>query len=136
MKTCLAEWIGDDAKGKLCFIDDDCISIYGKGSCDRSVNRCIDVRQEMERQFVECVFNQTDSILRSAIFVQLSSYGFIMENSSRSNLTVDVLMSYLMESDCVSDYGPMSVLRRAYVSTSITDTKWQLCETVTNDDDF
>jgi hypothetical protein len=129
MESCGSIWIGDDQTGKICYCDADCLDLYSTGSCDLSLNRCRDVRIVMEREFLSCVLSQLNSITISSILQTLVNINFL-EPKSYQNLTVDILLSYLQGPGCVSDYGPMSHRRKAYVMTSFFPFGEQLCQTV------
>jgi len=138
LKTCLDLWIGDDTKGYECYSDNDCWSKYNNsGWCDLSVNRCGGVRKQMERQFLNCLLELSNSVTRTAIFAELLGNGALnVNNLTRTDnsiiLTAEVLEKYLTDTDCVSDYGPMSSKRRGYVSSSLLNPNLQLCLAVCN----
>lgn len=139
LKTCLAEWIGDDAKGMLCYSNNDCTSKYGSGWCDLSLNRCGGVRKQMEMKFLECLLELSNSVTRTAIFAELLASGVLDVNNLTGThssdsviLTAEILAKYLTGMDCVSDYGPMSSKRKGYVSNSLLSSNLQLCRAVCN----
>eukprot|EP00009_Paramoeba_aestuarina_P004329 CAMPEP_0201511284 /NCGR_PEP_ID=MMETSP0161_2-20130828/3752_1 /ASSEMBLY_ACC=CAM_ASM_000251 /TAXON_ID=180227 /ORGANISM="Neoparamoeba aestuarina, Strain SoJaBio B1-5/56/2" /LENGTH=1798 /DNA_ID=CAMNT_0047906711 /DNA_START=91 /DNA_END=5487 /DNA_ORIENTATION=- len=127
VSDCRKAWIGDDEFGKLCYADSDCTDVFGTGQCDLFANRCTGVRAEMELGFLNCLLEDVDSVTRSAITNELARAGKL-ENVQEKKVTAELLRDFLIqESECASDYGPMSEHRSRFQADSLNPPSNQFC---------
>jgi hypothetical protein len=95
----------------------------------------VGVREAMEWNFLNCIVQSSDSVMRSAIldvFLQLGVVNLSNVNNDTKVLTPDLLRNFLSGNDCVSDYGPMSERRAGYSAVSLLPETSQLCRVVIN----
>eukprot|EP00008_Paramoeba_atlantica_P008201 CAMPEP_0201476260 /NCGR_PEP_ID=MMETSP0151_2-20130828/1493_1 /ASSEMBLY_ACC=CAM_ASM_000257 /TAXON_ID=200890 /ORGANISM="Paramoeba atlantica, Strain 621/1 / CCAP 1560/9" /LENGTH=1134 /DNA_ID=CAMNT_0047856573 /DNA_START=193 /DNA_END=3593 /DNA_ORIENTATION=+ len=127
IRECKTKWIGDDLTGMHCEMNEDCVSLFGTGTCDLTNNRCVGIRKEMEFGFLECLLDRMNSITRSSFFTEITATSLELGHRNTSILTADFLREYLKHEECVSDYGPMSPLREHSKALSLLAPEEQLC---------
>ena len=112
-----------------CEMNEDCISLFGTGTCDLTKNRCVGIRKEMELGFLQCLLDHMNAVTKSSFFTGITAT-LRLEHRNTSILTAEFLRDYLKHEECVSDYGPMSPLREHYTALSLLPPEGQLCPSV------